>query len=162
MTKTWLNYPGNDIDKYDLRIYTDGGYRRSSGLSALAFILDNGQQVITGKRAFTGKTNQQMELGALFEALKYSQRYHKDKVLIITDSKYVMNIFVEGWIYGWLKRDWKRSDGSPVKNAALIKAIYEEIIKFDWVDFKWVKGHANTVGNVRVDHLVNQAMDDFK
>lgn len=52
-----------------------------------------------------GTTNQQMKLGALFEVLKYSQRYHNDKVLIITDYKYVMNNFVEG-ATEIVKGDW--------------------------------------------------------
>jgi ribonuclease HI len=62
-----------------------------------------------------------MELTALFEALKLVK---KKNVIIISDSKYVINVFAI-WIYNWEKNDWKKKDGKKIQNLELIKQIYD-------------------------------------
>ena len=48
-----------------------------------------------------------MELTAVIEALKTLKR--PCKVHLYSDSAYVVNAFLEDWISGWIKNNWKNS-----------------------------------------------------
>lgn len=153
----------SDTSYADVLIYTDGGCRHRAKLGAYAFLIINQKtgERFSGKRAVPGVTNQQMELMALLSALKHSLQAKSSKIVIVTDSKYVMQTFVNGWIETWHQNSWVKNDKQPVKNVGLMKALYNTISQFNSVNFKWVKGHANNSGNNRVDLLVNQAMDEY-
>ena len=77
---------------------------------------------ISGGNANT--TNNIMELTAIIEALKLVK--YPCKIKIYSDSAYVVNAFLQGWIYNWIKKGWKTADGKPVKN----KELWEELYKF--------------------------------
>lgn len=147
----------------DVRVYTDGGMRKSENhLGAYAFIVDdlNGH-LYKAKRAVPNVTNQQMELMALLAFLMYGKGHKDQYITIITDSKYLFNIFTKHWIDNWLENDWHLKSGNPVKNQDILKPILHEIKDYQHLRFCWVKGHANNAGNNRVDSLVNQAMDEY-
>ena len=67
-------------------------------------------------------TNNIMELTAVIEALKLVK--FPCKIDVYSDSAYVVNAFLQGWIVNWLKRNWKTADGSPVKNKELWEQLY--------------------------------------
>ena len=70
---------------------------------------------------------------------------------------HVVNAFLQGWIYNWMKKGWKTADGSPVKN----KELWEELYKFTRVheiQFNKVKGHADNELNNRCDELARNAI----
>jgi len=59
------------------------------------------------------------------------------------------------WRFNWVKRNWIKSDGEPVKNREL----WQELLKLcetHKVDFKWVKGHNGDPGNEKTDDLANE------
>ena len=60
--------------------------------------------------------------------------------------------FNQGWIYGWMKKDWKKADGKPVLNRELWQQLYALWKQHD-ITLVWVKGHADNVYNNRCDEL---------
>lgn len=130
-------------------IYTDGACSGNPGPGGWAALLMFGQakKEISGGEPAT--TNNRMELMATIMALK--QLREPCDVTLVTDSKYVMQGFME-WLPGWVKKGWKTADKKPVKNDDLWKALLEASAphQIQWV---WVKGHSGDTHNDRVDEL---------
>ena len=74
------------------------------------------------------------------------------KVKLYSDSAYVVNGFNQNWIDGWIKKGWKTSDKSPVKNVELWKRMLKAM-EIHEVKFTWVKGHAGHEYNELCDSL---------
>ncbi len=53
-------------------------------------------------------TNNRMELLAVIVALE-KLNTPQDNVHIYTDSKYVSDAINQNWIFGWIKKDFKKS-----------------------------------------------------
>ena len=100
-------------------------------------------------------TNTIMELTAVIEALRLVKR--PCKIQIYSDSAYVVNAFLQGWIYNWMKKGWKTADGSPVKNKELWQELYN-FTKIHEITFNKVKGHADNELNNRCDELARNAI----
>ena len=94
----------------------------------------------------------------LGEALKMLKR--PCKVNIYSDSAYVVNAFVQKWIYGWMKKGWKTAGNEPVKNKELWQELYE-LTKIHDVTFNKVKGHADNEFNNRCDELARMESAKF-
>ena len=58
----------------------------------------------------------------------------------------------KGWVYGWQKKGWKKSDNSPALNVDLWERLLP-LLKMHEVEFVWVKGHAGHPENERCDRL---------
>ncbi len=100
-------------------------------------------------------TNNIMEMTAVIEGLK--QLKYKCEVDIYSDSAYVVNSFIQGWIYNWIKNDWKTKDKQPVKNKELWQELYN-LTKIHKVQFIKVKGHSDNELNNRCDELARNAI----
>lgn len=132
-----------------------GGYG-----TVLQYVDENGklyEKELTG--GYNKTTNNRMELMGVitgFEALKT-----KCEVVVVSDSKYVCDAFNKGWIYSWMKKGWKKSDNTPVKNREL----WERLLKAmegNKATFSWIKGHAGHRENERCDTLAsNSAKQSF-
>lgn len=108
----------------------------------------------------TNGTNQIGELCAVLEALRAHPG--SEPLVIETDSQYAINCATK-WVHGWKRNGWKNSQKKPVKNAALIKAIDDELSKrAGSVKFVWVKGHAGNAGNEKVDELARTYAADCR
>ena len=100
-------------------------------------------------------TNNVMELTAVIEALKLLK--FPCKVSVYSDSAYVVNAFLQKWILGWQRNNWKTSDKKDVKN----KELWQELInltKIHKVTFIKVKGHSDNQFNNRCDELARKAI----
>ncbi|MFC6182108.1 ribonuclease H family protein [Lactiplantibacillus daowaiensis] len=160
------------VGKADITVYTDGGNRNTGNVqggqvkttdkSAWAYQIELPDQTLTGTSGEWGATNNRMEVMALIQALDRLTILDKTEanILVITDSKYVLNPIQQHWLSGWRKRGWRRSNGELI-NAELWKIVDQQLKNFSHLDFHWVKGHATTNGNVTVDHLLNQTMDQM-
>lgn len=95
-------------------------------------------------------TNNQMEITAVIEGLKLLKE--ECNVTIYTDSAYVSNAFLQGWIYNWQKNGWKTADKKDVKNKELWQELYS-LTKKHKVEFIKVKGHSTNEFNNRCDKL---------
>ena len=138
----------NNMD--EVTIYTDGacsGNPGPGGWGAILMLGENRKEISGGSE---NTTNNIMELTAVIEALKILKR--PCKVNIYSDSAYVVNAFLQKWIYGWMKKGWKTAGGDPVKNKELWQELYS-LTKTHDVTFIKVKGHADNEFNNRCDEM---------
>lgn len=138
----------NNMD--EVTIYTDGacsGNPGPGGWGAILMLGENRKEISGGSE---NTTNNIMELTAVIEALKILKR--PCKVNIYSDSAYVVNAFLQKWIYGWMKKGWKTAGGDPVKNKELWQELYS-LTKTHDVAFNKVKGHADNEFNNRCDEM---------
>lgn len=130
--------------------WTDGACSGNPGPGGWGAILRMGNY----EKEFSGgapdTTNNRMELTAVIEALSALKK--PCTVNLTTDSKYVCDAINKGWVYGWQKKDWKKSDGSAALNVDLWERLLP-LLKTHKVTFNWVKGHAGHPENERCDRL---------
>ncbi len=101
-------------------------------------------------------TNNRMELMGAIAGLEALNR--PCEVDLYSDSKYVISAFNEHWIEGWLRKNWKKSDGKAVKNVELWKRLLQAAEPHT-VTWHWVKGHDGHPENERCDTLATTAAD---
>lgn len=77
-------------------------------------------------------------------------------VLLVSDSKYVVDANEQGWLAKWQRNGWKKSDGGDVLNQDLWERLLE-LKKGHQVKFKHTKGHSNDELNNRCDALAVEA-----
>ena len=61
------------------------------------------------------QTNGYAELGSVIKATEMAVNSHTDNITVKSDSVYVVNGGTK-WIYGWVKHNWIKSNGSEVKH----------------------------------------------
>lgn len=131
-------------------IYTDGACSGNPGDGGWATILMYGtvRKEISGYQPNT--TNNRMELQAVISALSaLKESCHVD---LYTDSAYVSNAVLQGWIDNWQQNGWQNSSKKMVKNIDLWQQLLL-ILKQHEVVFHKVKGHSTSVHNNRCDEL---------
>lgn len=138
-------------------IFTDGACRGNPGPGGWGVLLryDQHEKQLMGSESNT--TNNRMELLAAIKAL---ESLHESCIIdLYTDSQYVQKGISE-WLPNWKKKNWKKSDNKPVKNADLWKQLDELQVKHR-ITWHWVKGHSGHIENDLVDALANQAIDQY-
>jgi len=91
-----------------------------------------------------------MELLAVIEGLE-AIRILPSKVMIYSDSKYVVDSVNLGWVLSWEKVGFKKKKNPDLWRRFLI------VYRKHNVSFTWVKGHANIPENERCDRLAVEA-----
>ena len=139
-------------------IYTDGACSGNPGKGGWGAILMYGEhrKEISGGEIET--SNNRMELTAPIEALKLLKK--PCIVKLYSDSAYLINAFIQGWIYNWQKNGWKTSDKKDVKNRDLWEEIYKftKIHKIEWIK---VKGHSDNEFNKLCDKMAVNAIKNI-
>ena len=145
--------------KKRVTLYTDGACSGNPGIGGYGGILIYGdvQREYSGAEAQT--TNNRMEIMAVIVGLKRLK--YSCIVEVYSDSAYTVNAFLEGWIYGWKKNGWKKSDGKPVLNVDLWEELYQ-LTKVHEVTFHKVAGHADNELNNRCDELARGAIVELR
>lgn len=139
-------------------IYTDGacsGNPGPGGWGALLMYNGNKREISGGEK---DTTNNIMELTAVIEGLKALK--FKCEVDLYSDSSYVINGFKQGWIFNWIKNNWKTANNQPVKNKEIWQELYE-LTKIHKVNFIKVKGHSDNEYNNRCDELARNAIKNI-
>lgn len=133
-----------------LDIYTDGACSGNPGKGGWGAVLvyKGAEKEISGAEKQT--TNNRMELTAVIKALQLLKE--PCEVNLTTDSKYVCDAVNKGWVYGWKKKGWIKSDKKPALNVDLWEELLEQL-KIHYVTFNWVKGHNGHPYNERCDKL---------
>ena len=131
-------------------IYTDGACSGNPGVGgwgAVLFYRDEKRE-ISGYEENT--TNNKMELTAAIKALERLKE--PCEVELYSDSAYLVNAFLEGWLTKWQMNCFKSSNKKSVQNVDLWQKLIElnNIHKITWIK---VKGHADNVYNNRCDAL---------
>ena len=141
-----------------VKIYTDGACSGNPGIGGWgAVILIDQDKPILLNGGLKETTNNQMELMAAIESLKYLQE--SKEILIFTDSKYLMN-GIESWIKNWKKNGWKTASKKPVKNRELWEKLDKEIVRHT-INWQWVKGHAGNENNEKADYLARRFIEEI-
>ena len=131
-------------------LYSDGACSGNPGKGGWGSILEFNGTRKEFSRGYKNSTNNRMELMAIIEPLRLLKE--PCKVEVYTDSMYIVNSMTKGWLEGWVKRGWKRSDKEPVANIDLWKMILE-LLEVHQLNFHWVKGHNEHEENERCDEL---------
>lgn len=136
----------------DVVIYTDGSSRGNPGPGGYGIILEdcNSGFIKEYAKGFKLTTNNRMELLAVIDALKKLKK-ESLKIIVYTDSKYVINPVEKKWLDNWKKTGFKNK-----KNVDLwldfLKLFDKNTIKFNWI-----KGHNNHPQNEKCDKLAFDA-----
>lgn len=138
-----------------VNIYTDGACSGNPGPGGWGCVLIHGERRKELSGGEPNTTNQRMELQAAVSglgALKLPCR-----VLLHSDSAYLINAFNQGWLVNWQKNGWKNSKKQPVENQDLWKELLRlsKIHQITWIK---VKGHSGNVENERCDQLARNAI----
>ncbi len=137
-----------------ITIYADGACLGNPGPGGYGTVLlykDNRKELSAG---YKRTTNNRMELmGAIagLEALKARSR-----VLLHSDSKYVVDAVEKGWAQKWKRNGWRKPDKQMAMNPDLWERLLDLCSRHD-VRFAWVKGHSGVPENERCDELANAA-----
>ena len=141
----------------DILLYTDGSSRGNPGPGGYGLILhlNNTQHFKELSQGFKLTTNNRMELMAVIVGL---EALTKDglRVLVGSDSKYVVDSISKGWVFGWEKKGFVGK-----KNPDLWKRFLKIYRKHD-VKMQWIKGHNNHPMNERCDVLAVEASKQSK
>ena len=81
-------------------------------------------------------------------------------MILTTDSEYVVDSVTKGWVNGWKRRGWKKSDNTPALNVDLWERLLPLLDTHD-VEFRWIKGHAGHPENERCDRLAVKMRDYY-
>lgn len=141
-----------------VEIYTDGACRGNPGKGGWGAILVYGEKIkeLCGGEKET--TNNRMELTAAIKALEALKE--PCKVVMTSDSQYLINGITKGWAASWKEKGWKKADKSPALNPDLWDRLLALLDIHD-VEFIWVKGHAGHKYNERCDELATTFADSL-
>ena len=142
----------------EVTIYTDGACSGNPGPGGWGAVLcyKGTEKELSGGEAMT--TNNRMELTAAVSALKALKE--PCRVYLCSDSKYLVDSLMKGWVIAWEKRGWVKADKKPALNADL----WQELLRLDKVHeitYHWVKGHADDDYNNRCDELAVARRDEY-
>ena len=136
-------------------VFTDGSCLGNPGVGGWGVVIQNKEGTIVELGgSVPDTTNNRMELRAAIEALKYLQN-ETGEITLHTDSKYVIQ-GITGYIFAWLKKQWRTSQGEEVRNKELWQFLLELVskrAKTDKVNWVYVPGHAGVEGNDRCDKI---------
>lgn len=136
-----------------VEIYTDGACSGNPGPGGWGAVLiyESTEKEISGFEAAT--TNNRMELLAAIKALGLLKE--PCEVSVYSDSAYLVNTFLQGWLVKWQANGWKTSNKGPVENQDLWRELLSLNAKHK---VKWVKvkGHSDNKLNNRCDQLARE------
>ncbi|MDV6169632.1 ribonuclease HI [Flavobacterium sp. DG1-102-2] len=137
---------------HTVHIYTDGAAKGNPGPGGYGVVMELVGQPYKKEfyEGFRLTTNNRMELLAVIVGLE-KLKTRGTSVLVISDSKYVVDSVAKGWVFGWEKKGYKDKKNPDLWKRFLV--IYRQ----HKVDFKWIKGHNNHPQNERCDQLAVMA-----
>lgn len=142
---------------YEVYIYTDGAAKGNPGPAGYGIVMEMAGTSYK-KEFFEGfrlSTNNRMELLAVIVGLEKLKKPNT-KVLVTSDSKYVVDAVLKGWVFNWEKKYF-----SGKKNPDLWMRFLKVYRKHE-VHFQWIKGHNNHPQNERCDQLAVMASEQEK
>lgn len=150
-----------------IEIYTDGSCKKAGKYMTFGgwayYALADNELINFNSGGEDNTTNQRMELKAVIEALKYAKsiRRGSERVIIYSDSAYVVNCYLKEWYVSWERNNWLNSKREGVANRDL----WEQIIPFFdnfWYSFQHVKGHNQIFWNEKCDDLAQKEAELLK
>ena len=134
--------------------FSDGSALGNPGPGGYGVVLKYGDNLKELSQGYVHTTNNRMELmGAIMalESLKERQR-----VVLTTDSQYVINGIEKGWARKWRANGWMRNRKERALNPDMWERLLRAVDRHE-VSFNWVRGHMGHPENERCDELANSA-----
>ena len=133
---------------HQVHIYTDGAAKGNPGPAGYGVVIelvgtDYKKEFFEG---FRHSTNNRMELLAVIVGLE-KLKNPKMTVLVVSDSKYVVDAVEKRWVFQWEKK------GFVGKKNPDLWLRFLKVYRKHKVDFQWIKGHNNHPQNERCDEL---------
>ena len=135
-----------------IKIYTDGSAKGNPGKGGYGIVMLFQEHRKEISQGFRLTTNNRMELLAVIVGLESIKKLN-EKVIVFSDSKYVVDAVEKKWVFSWEKTNFNKK-----KNPDLwIRFL--KIYRKHRVIFTWVKGHANNTENERCDFLAVESSE---
>jgi len=131
-------------------VYTDGASRGNPGPGGYGVVLKSGKHRKEMSEGYRLTTNNRMELLSVIVALETIKK-EGQTVRIYSDSKYVVDAVEKGWVFGWVKKNFKKK-ANPDLWKRFLKIYPKHKVKFHWI-----KGHNDNPENERCDELAVEA-----
>ena len=141
----------------EVELYTDGACRGNPGRGGWGAILVYGKHERELSGGEPNTTNNRMELMAAIAGLEALKE--PCAVTLYSDSKYLVDAFLLGWVESWKAAGWKRGR-EELKNPDLWERLYA-LTEVHKLTFVWVKGHNGHDYNERCDALATSFADSF-
>jgi len=137
---------------YQVHIYTDGAAKGNPGPGGYGVVMEMVGSPYKKEffEGFRHTTNNRMELLAVIVGLE-KLKTENTNVLVISDSKYVVDSVLKKWVFGWEKKEYVGKKNPDLWKRFLV------VFRKHHVDFKWIKGHNNHPQNERCDELAVMA-----
>ena len=129
-----------------ITLYTDGSSLGNPGPGGYGVLLRYKQHEKMISQGYVETTNNRMELMGVIAGLEALKK-PKQRVVIYSDSKYVVDAVEKGWLSKWIRNQFKGK-----KNSDLWVRFWR-VYQNHFVTLKWVKGHAGYEENERCDQL---------
>ena len=99
------------------------------------------------------QTNNVAEIQAALKAISQAEEEGLRKIVIYTDSMFIVNCATK-WINIWKRNGWRKRSGQPVQNKEDLE-ILDSFLTKDTLEVRWkhVTGHSQVVGNEEADRL---------
>jgi len=131
-----------------VHIYTDGACSGNPGEGGYGIVME-----WVGKpyrkefsQGFRKTTNNRMELLAVIVSLE-KLKMEGEEVTVFSDSKYVVDSVMKGWVFNWVKKGFKGKKNPDLWTRFL------KVNRKHRVKLQWVKGHSDHPQNERCDRL---------
>jgi len=148
------NLPTDITDEWlsggDLEIWTDGACSGNPGPGGYGIIFKRNGETKAKSGGFILTTNNRMEIMAVIAALEMLKK--KAKVVIYSDSSYVVDSIMKGWAKKWKTNGWKRNS----KDKAINPDLWDRLLKLcdlHEVEFRWIRGHDSRTENEWCDEI---------
>ena len=142
-----------------VNIYTDGACSGNPGPGGYGAILVYHEYERELSEGFAETTNNRMELLGAIKALELLKE--PCRVLLTSDSKYLVDGINLGWAKKWKSNNWFKTDKKKAQNTDLWEQLLTLNDRHD-VTYVWVKGHAGHPYNERCDQLAVAAIERIK
>lgn len=136
-------------------IYTDGACSGNPGPGGYGTVLLYGEARKELSGGYRLTTNNRMEILAVIKGLEALKE--PCRVLLYSDSRYVVDAIEKGWVAKWRQNGWMRNKKERAQNVDLWERM-TALLKKHQVSFHWVKGHADNPENERCDELARMAI----
>lgn len=142
---------------HQVHIYTDGAAKGNPGNGGYGIVMElvGTPHVKEYYEGFRHTTNNRMELLGVIVGLEKIKNPNM-KVLVVSDSKYVIDSVEKKWVFGWEKKGFVGKKNPDLWKRFLL------IYRKHQVTFKWIKGHNNHKQNERCDELAVMAAMQIK
>lgn len=140
-------------------LYTDGACSGNPGPGGYGAVLKYGKFVKEISGGEENTTNNRMELTAVIKGLEALNE--RCRVVLTSDSKYVLDALQKGWAVNWRKKGWMRTAKDKAQNPDLWKKLLA-LTEYHEMEYHWVKGHAGHPENERCDRLAVAAYEKYR